>query len=108
MGGRGSGGNHYVYQDHNESSVATAATAAGHSTPGSAIIPTVSSTAGRQQQLSGGGGLNGSGRGRGGPHGGRQRKEVVLAKVSLAIVVVFIVCHSVKWIPNIHELLHVS
>ena len=37
-----------------------------------------------------------------------QRKEVVLAKVSLAIVVVFIICHSVKWIPNIYELLHVS
>ena len=37
-----------------------------------------------------------------------QRKEVVLAKISLAIVLVFIVCHSIKWIPNIYELLHVS
>ena len=30
--------------------------------------------------------------------------EVMLAKVSLVIVVVFIICHSIKWIPNIYEL----
>ena len=32
------------------------------------------------------------------------QKEVRLAHVSLVIVVVFISCHSVKWIPNIYEL----
>ena len=37
-----------------------------------------------------------------------RRKDIVLAKVSMAIVFVFIVCHSIKWIPNIYELLQVS
>ena len=32
------------------------------------------------------------------------QKEVRLAHVSLVIVLVFISCHSVKWIPNIYEL----
>ena len=32
-----------------------------------------------------------------------RRKNIVLSKVSLAIVFVFIVCHSIKWIPNIYE-----
>ena len=36
-----------------------------------------------------------------------RQKDLALAKVSLAIVFVFIVCHSVKWIPNIYELLQV-
>ena len=31
--------------------------------------------------------------------------EIVLTKVSIAIVCVFIVCQSVKWIPNIYELI---
>ena len=30
--------------------------------------------------------------------------EIMLAKVSLVIVTVFIICHSIKWIPNIYEL----
>lgn len=30
--------------------------------------------------------------------------EIMLSKVSLFIVFVFIICHSVKWIPNIYEL----
>ena len=34
-----------------------------------------------------------------------QLSEIELAKVSIAIVVVFVICHSVKWIPNIYELL---
>ena len=33
-------------------------------------------------------------------------KDIVLAKVSLAIVFVFILCHSVKWIPNVYELMY--
>merc|ERR1719206_32498 len=33
-----------------------------------------------------------------------QWREVMLAKVSCLIVAVFIVCHSVRWIPNIFEL----
>ena len=33
----------------------------------------------------------------------QRRREIVLAKVSLAIAFVFILCHSVKWIPNIYE-----
>jgi hypothetical protein len=32
---------------------------------------------------------------------------VNLAKISLGIVFVFIVCHSLKWIPNIYELMQV-
>ena len=31
--------------------------------------------------------------------------EIDLAKVSLLIVAVFIVCHSIRWIPNIYELI---
>ncbi|XP_040579725.1 FMRFamide receptor [Lepeophtheirus salmonis] len=37
-----------------------------------------------------------------------KRKEIILAKVSLAIVFVFFICHSVKWIPNIYELIQVG
>ena len=36
----------------------------------------------------------------------QRRREITLAKVSLAIVFVFILCHSVKWIPNIYELMY--
>ena len=36
----------------------------------------------------------------------QRRKEIVLAKVSLAIVFVFILCHSFKWIGNVYELTH--
>jgi hypothetical protein len=32
------------------------------------------------------------------------QKEIAMAKVSLTIVIIFIVCHSVKWIPNLYEL----
>ena len=31
--------------------------------------------------------------------------EIVLAKVSLMITFVFIVCHSIRWVPNIYELI---
>ena len=34
----------------------------------------------------------------------RRRNEIALAKVSLAIVFVCILCHSVKWVPNVYEL----
>jgi hypothetical protein len=34
-------------------------------------------------------------------------QDVALAKISLVIVFVFIVCHSLKWIPNIYELIQV-
>jgi hypothetical protein len=30
--------------------------------------------------------------------------EIILAKVSILITIVFIVCHSIRWIPNIYEL----
>ena len=30
--------------------------------------------------------------------------EIILAKVSILISIVFIVCHSIRWIPNIYEL----
>ena len=33
-----------------------------------------------------------------------RQREVRLAHVSLAIVAVFIACHSLKWVPNIYEL----
>ena len=38
----------------------------------------------------------------------RKRKEMAIAKLSLTIAVIFILCHSVKWIPNIHEIIMVS
>ncbi len=45
------------------------------------------------------------------PHGpestANRRRDLGLAKVSLAIVFVFIVCHSIKWIPNVYELVEV-
>jgi hypothetical protein len=31
--------------------------------------------------------------------------EIMLAKVSILIVFVFIVCHSIRWIPNMYELI---
>jgi len=43
-----------------------------------------------------------------GPDGRNRKKDIILCKVSLAIVFVFIVCHSIKWIPNIYELLQVG
>ena len=30
--------------------------------------------------------------------------EIILAKVSLLVVAVFVLCHSIRWIPNIYEL----
>ena len=33
-----------------------------------------------------------------------KKNEIALAKVSLTIVFIFILCHSVKWIPNLYEL----
>ena len=33
-----------------------------------------------------------------------KKNEIALAKVSLAIVLIFILCHSVRWIPNVYEL----
>ena len=38
---------------------------------------------------------------------GSHKKEIVLAQVSLVMVLMFILCHSIKWIPNIYELLQV-
>jgi hypothetical protein len=38
---------------------------------------------------------------------GQRSQDVNLAKISLGIVFVFIVCHSLKWIPNIYELIQV-
>ena len=35
-----------------------------------------------------------------------RRKEVILAKVSMAIVFVFIICHAFKWVTNIDYMLH--
>ena len=31
--------------------------------------------------------------------------EIILARVSIMIVFVFIVCHSIRWIPNVYELI---
>ena len=42
-----------------------------------------------------------------GPENASRRASLVMAQVSLAIVFVFIVCHSIKWIPNVYELLQV-
>ena len=33
-------------------------------------------------------------------------KEIKLAKVGLYIVLIFVLCHSVRWIPNFYELSH--
>lgn len=33
-----------------------------------------------------------------------KKNEIALAKVSLTICLIFILCHSVKWIPNLYEL----
>ncbi len=33
-----------------------------------------------------------------------RRREVVLAKISLYMVFVFLICHSVKIVPNIYEM----
>ena len=43
-----------------------------------------------------------------GSNGAAAPKEITLAKISLAIAIVFIVSHSVKWIPNFYELVYVS
>jgi hypothetical protein len=40
--------------------------------------------------------------------GGHHKKETVLAQVSLFMVLVFILCHSIKWVPNIYELFQVT
>lgn len=37
-----------------------------------------------------------------------KKNEIALAKVGLTIVLIFILCHSVKWIPNIYELVRLS
>ena len=36
--------------------------------------------------------------------GDLRRREVVLAKISLYMVFVFLICHSVKIVPNIYEM----
>jgi len=36
------------------------------------------------------------------------QREVRLAQVSCGIVAVFVLCHSIKWIPNIYELIQVE
>ena len=35
-------------------------------------------------------------------------KELGTAKISLIIALVFITCHLVKWVPNIHEIIMVG
>ena len=35
----------------------------------------------------------------------RRKTQIDLAKVTIVIVATFIVCHSIKWIPNIYELM---
>ena len=35
------------------------------------------------------------------------RRDIVVAKMSLTINIVFIFCHSIKWIANIHEIIMV-
>ena len=35
-------------------------------------------------------------------------KDIILAKVSMAIVFVFILCHTFRWIPNVNEMLHLD
>ena len=34
--------------------------------------------------------------------------ETHLTKISMAIILVFIVCHGIRWIPNIYELIQIS
>ena len=43
-------------------------------------------------------------------HGADERRQaqVHMAKVSIIIVAIFIVCHSIKWVPNIYEMIFVS
>ena len=36
-----------------------------------------------------------------------KKNEIALAKVSMAIVLIFIICHSVRWIPNVYELVRI-
>ena len=36
-----------------------------------------------------------------------KKNEIALAKVSLALVLIFILCHSVRWIPNVYELVRI-
>ena len=38
----------------------------------------------------------------------QRRKDVKLAKISFLIVLVFMICHSFRWIPNVYELYLVS
>ena len=38
---------------------------------------------------------------------GENKKETGTAKISLIIALVFITCHMVKWVPNIHEIVMV-
>ena len=42
------------------------------------------------------------------PGSSTKKNEIALAKVGLTIVLIFILCHSVKWIPNIYELVRKS
>ena len=37
-------------------------------------------------------------------HSDLRRREVVLAKISLYMVFVFLICHSVKIVPNVYEM----
>jgi len=36
------------------------------------------------------------------------KREIKLAKVSVAIVAVFVICHGIRWIPNIWEFAHIG
>ena len=38
----------------------------------------------------------------------RRQAQVHMAKVSIIIVAIFVVCHSIKWVPNIYEMIFVS
>ena len=44
---------------------------------------------------------------RGENNSSQNNKEIGTAKISLIIALVFITCHLVKWVPNIHEIVMV-
>ena len=35
----------------------------------------------------------------------RRKMQIDLAKVTITIVLIFTICHSVKWIPSLYELM---
>ena len=51
--------------------------------------------------------INRNGSTRGDRKSNQQRTEIGTAKISLIIALVFIMCHLVKWVPNMHEIIMV-